>query len=177
MTAVEARGACKNCGADAAMEEKRYADYIIENDTTEAELHLRVDELIGTLQKMRRKIMHSRPARHKTLPPETKMHMGAENMAKKLQKEKYTQKYRQSEERRQKQALDHFCGLLYCACACGRSCVPKPVRRHFSYPMEYEAEVRRACEKYDLDPCLVFAVIRTESFLLRMPYRVRAHRD
>ena len=40
----------------------------------------------------------------------------------------------------------------------------KPVRRHFSYPMEYEAEVRRACEKYDLDPCLVFAVIRTESF-------------
>ena len=30
---------------------KRYADYIIENDTTEAELHLRVDELIGTLQK------------------------------------------------------------------------------------------------------------------------------
>lgn len=30
--------------------------------------------------------------------------------------------------------------------------------------MEYEAEVRRACEKYDLDPCLVFAVIRTESF-------------
>lgn len=47
---------------------KRYADYIIENDTTEAELHLRVDELIGTLQKMRRKIMHSRPARHKTLP-------------------------------------------------------------------------------------------------------------
>ena len=30
---------------------KRDADYIIENDTTEAELHLRVDELIGTLQK------------------------------------------------------------------------------------------------------------------------------
>lgn len=30
---------------------KRYADCIIENDTTEAELHLRVDELIGTLQK------------------------------------------------------------------------------------------------------------------------------
>ena len=30
---------------------KCYADYIIENDTTEAELHLRVDELIGTLQK------------------------------------------------------------------------------------------------------------------------------
>ena len=30
---------------------KRYADYIIENDTTETELHLRVDELIGTLQK------------------------------------------------------------------------------------------------------------------------------
>lgn len=33
------------------MEEKRYADYIIENDTTEAELHLRVDELIGILKK------------------------------------------------------------------------------------------------------------------------------
>ena len=30
--------------------------------------------------------------------------------------------------------------------------------------MEYEAEVLSACEKYDLDPCLVFAVIRTESF-------------
>lgn len=103
--------------------------------------------------------------------------MGAENMAKKLQKEKYTQKYRQSEERRQKQALDHFAGCCIALALAVAAVFQKPLRRHFSYPMEYEAEVRRACEKYDLDPCLVFAVIRTESFLLRMPYRVRAHRD
>ncbi len=48
---LSSAGACKNCGADAAMEEKTLCGYIIENDTTEAELHLRVDELIGILQK------------------------------------------------------------------------------------------------------------------------------
>lgn len=51
-----------------------------------------------------------------------------------------------------------------CIAAVLAALLQKPVRRHFSYPMEYEAEVGRACRKYDLDPCLVFAVIRTESF-------------
>lgn len=73
--------------------------------------------------------MHSRPARHKTLPQKQKCIWERRIWQKKLQKEKYTQKYRQSEERRQKQALDHFCGLLYCAC--GRSCVPKTCAETF----------------------------------------------
>lgn len=106
------------------------------------------------------------------------MHMGAENMAKKAAKRKNTRKNTGSRKNGGRNGLwIIFAGCCIALALAVAAVFQKPVRRHFSYPMEYEAEVRRACEKYDLDPCLVFAVIRTESFLLRMPYRVRAHRD
>ena len=107
--------------------------------------------------------MHSHSARHKTLPAETKMHMGAENMAKKAAKRKNTRKNTGSRKNGGRNGL----WIIFAGCCIALAVAAvfqKPVRRHFSYPMEYEAEVRRACEKYDLDPCLVFAVIRTESF-------------
>lgn len=75
--------------------------------------------------------MHSRPARHKTLPQKQKCIWERRIWRKKLQKEKYTQKYRQPEERRQERALDHFCGLLHCACACVRGYAPKTFAETF----------------------------------------------
>lgn len=91
------------------------------------------------------------------------MHMGAENMAKKAAKKKNTRKNTGSRKNGGRNRL----WIIFAGCCIALAVAAvfqKPVRRHFSYPMEYEAEVRRACEKYDLDPCLVFAVIRTESF-------------
>ena len=91
------------------------------------------------------------------------MHMGAENMAKKAAKRKNTRKNTGSRKNGGRNRL----WIIFAGCCIALAVAAvfqKPVRRHFSYPMEYEAEVRRACEKYDLDPCLVFAVIRTESF-------------
>ena len=89
--------------------------------------------------------------------------MGAENMAKKAAKRKNTRKNTGSRKNGGRNRL----WIIFAGCCIALAVAAvfqKPVRRHFSYPMEYEAEVRRACEKYDLDPCLVFAVIRTESF-------------
>ena len=93
------------------------------------------------------------------------MHMGAENMAKKAAKRKNTRKNTGSRKNGGRNRLwIIFAGCCIALALAVAAVFQKPVRRHFSYPMEYEAEVRRACEKYDLDPCLVFAVIRTESF-------------
>ena len=99
--------------------------------------------------------MHSRPARHKTLPQKQKCIWERRIWQKKLQKEKIHAKI---------QAVGRTAAETGFGSFLRAAAFQKPVRRHFSYPMEYEAEVRRACEKYDLDPCLVFAVIRTESF-------------
>ncbi len=93
------------------------------------------------------------------------MHMGAENMAKKAAKRKNTRKNTGSRKNGGRNRL--WIIFLRAAVLRLRSqlCSKKTcAETFFSYPMEYEAEVRRACEKYDLDPCLVFAVIRTESF-------------
>ena len=91
--------------------------------------------------------------------------MGAENMAKKAAKRKNTRKNTCSRKNGGRNRLwIIFAGCCIALALAVAAVFQKPVRRHFSYPMEYEAEVRRACEKYDLDPCLVFAVIRTESF-------------
>lgn len=134
------------------MEEKRYADYIIENDTTEAELHLRVDELIGTLQKMRRKIMHSRSARHKTLPQKQKCIWGRRIWQKSCKKKKYTQNTGSRKNGGRNGLWIIFAGC--CIALAVAAVFQKPVRRHFSYPMEYEAEVRRACENMISIPAL-----------------------
>ena len=82
------------------------------------------------------------------------MHMGAENMAKKAAKRKNTRKNTGSRKNGGRNRL----WIIFAGCCIALAVAAvfqKPVRRHFSYPMEYEAEVRRACEKYDLDPCLV----------------------
>ena len=71
--------------------------------------------------------MHSHPARHKTLPQKQKCIWGRRIWQKKLQKEKIHAKIQAVG--RTKQALDNFCGLLYCAC--GRSCVPKTCAETF----------------------------------------------
>lgn len=93
------------------------------------------------------------------------MHMGAENMAKKAAKRKNTRKNTGNRKNGGRNGLwIIFAGCCIALALAFAAMLQKPLRRHFSYPMEYEAEVRRACEKYDLDPCLVFAVIRTESF-------------
>lgn len=108
--------------------------------------------------------MHSRPARPKTLPQKQKC-IWERRIGKKSCKRKNTRKNTGSRKNGGRNRLwIIFAGCCIALALAVAAVFQKPVRRHFSYPMEYEAEVRRACEKYDLDPCLVFAVIRTESF-------------
>lgn len=75
--------------------------------------------------------MHSRPARHKTLPQKQKCIWERRIWRKKLQKEKIHAKIPATGRTAAGTGFGSFCGLLHCACACVRGYAPKTFAETF----------------------------------------------